>query len=144
MTTIGRRPHSNALRSTKRVCGSGPSAASTSSRHAVGHLQDAFDLAAEVGVARRVDDVDLGAADVQGDVLGQDGDAAFAFQVVGVENARRPRSSLSRNMPDWRMHLIDERGFAMIDVGDDGDVANVGSLGKSPWWHGSHFRIILR
>src|SRR5438067_852298 len=31
MTTMGRRPNSNALRSTKRVCGSGPSAASTSS-----------------------------------------------------------------------------------------------------------------
>ena len=44
---------------------------------AVGHVQHALDLAAEVGVAGRVDDVDLGAADLQGDVLGQDGDAAL-------------------------------------------------------------------
>ena len=33
---------------------------------AVGHLEDALDLAAEVGVAGRVDDVDLGAADRAG------------------------------------------------------------------------------
>ena len=41
-----------------------PSAASTSSKAAVGHLEDALDLAAEVGVAGRVDDVDLGVAEL--------------------------------------------------------------------------------
>ena len=107
MTTIGRRPHSNALRSTKRVCGSGPSAASTSSKAAVGHLEDALDLAAEVGVAGRVDDVDLDVAELEGDVLGQDGDAALAFQVVGVEDqavlaADELVEFLARNRPDWR------------------------------------------
>ena len=69
---------------------------------AVGHLQDALDFAAEVGVAGRVDDVDLGVAELQGDVLGQDGDAALAFEVVGVEDAARRAASLSRNRPDWR------------------------------------------
>ncbi len=54
---------------------------------AVGHVEDALDLAAEVGVAGRVDDVDLGVAHLQGDVLGQDGDAALAFEVVGIEDA---------------------------------------------------------
>ena len=29
-------------------------------QHAIDHAQDALDLAAEIGVARRVDDVDLG------------------------------------------------------------------------------------
>ena len=53
---------------------------------AVGHLQHAFDFAAEVGVARRVDDVDLGAADGEGDVFGEDGDAALPFQIVGIED----------------------------------------------------------
>ena len=95
------------MRSTKRVCGSGPSAASTSSRQPSAILQDALDLAAEVGVAGRVDDVDLGVAEREGDVLGQDGDAALALEVVGVEDqavlaAREPVQLLARNRPDWR------------------------------------------
>ena len=70
-------------------------------------MQDALDLAAEVGVARRVDDVDLGAADLEGDVLGQDGDAALAFQIVGIEDqavlaAGELVQLLARNRPDWR------------------------------------------
>ena len=66
MTTMGRRPHSNALRSTKRVCGMTALGGVDEQQAAVGHLQDALDLAAEVGVAGRVDDVDLGAADAAG------------------------------------------------------------------------------
>ena len=130
MTTMGRRPHSNALRSTKRVCGRRPSAASTSSKAAVGHLEDALDLAAEVGVARRVDDVDLGVADLQGDVLGQDGDAALALQIVGVEDeavlaAVELLQLFLAEQAGLAQHLIDQRGFAVIDVGDDRHIANV-------------------
>ncbi len=66
MTTMGRRPHSNALRSTKRVCGMRPLGGVHQQQGAVGHLQDALDLAAEVGVAGRVDDVDLGVAERSG------------------------------------------------------------------------------
>ena len=53
---------------------------------AVGHLERALDLAAEIGVAGRIDQVDLGVAVLDGDVLGQDGDAPFPLEVVGVEN----------------------------------------------------------
>ena len=54
---------------------------------AVGHLEDAFDFAAEVGVAGRVDDVDLvlaaGFVDVPDSaVFAEDGDSAFAFEGV--------------------------------------------------------------
>ena len=96
---------------------------------AVGHLENAFDLAAEVGVAGRVDDVDLGAADGQGDVLGQDRDAAFAFQVVGVEDSISPPAVRpSRNRPDWRMQLVDQGRFAMVNVSDDGHIAEIRPL----------------
>ncbi len=47
-------------------------------QHAIDHGQGALDLAAEVGVAGRVDDVDLGAFVEDGRVLGQDRDAALA------------------------------------------------------------------
>src|SRR5207302_9334091 len=86
---------------------------------AVGHLQHALDLAAEIGVAGRVDDVDLGAADLQGDVLGQDGDAALALQGVGIEDARFAQLALAE-LAGLLEHLIDQRRFAVIDVGDNG------------------------
>ena len=42
---------------------------------AVGHVEHAFHFTAEVGVARSVDDVDLGVPIVDRYVLGKDGDA---------------------------------------------------------------------
>ena len=43
-------------------------------RNAVDHLQHALDLAAEVGVARGIDDVDLHALVGAGAVFGQNGE----------------------------------------------------------------------
>ena len=91
-------------------------------------LQDALDLAAEVGVAGRVDEVDLDVAEREGDVLGQDGDAALALQVVGVEDALLRRSSLVAEQAGLPQHLIDQRRLAVVDVGDDGHIADVVSL----------------
>ncbi len=45
---------------------------------AVHHLEGALDLATKVGVARRIDNVDLGVVELDGRVLGQNGDAALA------------------------------------------------------------------
>ena len=90
----------------------------------VGHPQHALDLAAEVGVAGRVDDVDLHAAVGDGDVLGQDRDPPFALQVVGVEDllADQLRIAVAAALAQ---HAIDERRLAVVDVGDNGDVADV-------------------
>ncbi len=60
----------------------GPSNASTTKQRAVSHLEDALDLAAEVGMARSVDDVNLHALVLDGDVLRQNGNAALALLVV--------------------------------------------------------------
>ena len=112
------------MRSTKRVCGSGPSDGVDEQQHAVDHRQPALDLAAEVGVAGRVDDVELDVAVADRGVLGEDRDALLALEVhrvhdalvdvlVGAEGARLPE------------HGVDERRLAVVDVGDDGDVAEV-------------------
>src|SRR5262249_15018758 len=87
----------------------------------VRHLEHALDLAAEVGVARRVDDVDLDAADGERDVFRQDGDAAFAFEIVGIEDeavlsAGEAVELFAAELSGLAHHLIDERGLAMIDV----------------------------
>ena len=93
-------------------------------QHAVDHRQNALDLAAEVGVTRRVDDVDVRIAIFDRAVLGDDGDPAFALEVVAVHHpledvlVRRERARLHQQ-------LVDQGRLAMIDVGDDRDVAKL-------------------
>ena len=90
--------------------------------HAVDHRQRPLDLAAEVGVARRVDDVDQQVVVVDGGVLRQNRDAALALELVAVHRAlgdalvRAERAALVQQR-------VDQRGLAVVDVGDDGDVA---------------------
>ena len=91
---------------------------------AVHHRQAALDLAAEVRVARRVDDVDLEAAVAHGRVLGEDRDALLALEVHRVEHALGHVLVLPEGagLPE---HGVDERRLPVVDVGDDRDVADV-------------------
>src|SRR5580700_7185914 len=91
---------------------------------AIDHFEGAFDFAAEVGVARSVDDVDLLAFVVDGGVFGEDGDAALALQLVRVHDAVGD-GFVSAEGAGLAEELIDEGGLAVVDVGDDGDVANL-------------------
>ena len=102
---------------------------------AVGHVEHPLHLAAEVGVAGGVDDVDLYARVGDGRVLGEDGDAALALQIVGVEDeAARGR----RVAEDVRLleQAVDEGRLAVVDVGDDGDVAQVRGIS-------GHLRLLV-
>ena len=89
--------------------------------NAVHHLESAFYLAAEVRVARGVDDVDLVVVIIEGGILRKNCDAALFFEVAGVHDAfgdglvRAEGTALAQ-------HGVDQSGLAMIDVGDDGDV----------------------
>ncbi len=91
---------------------------------AVDHAHDALDLAAEVGVAGGVHDVDVVAVVLERGVLGTDGDAFFALQVHGVHHAL-VRFLVGAEGAGLAQQAIDERGLAMIDVGDDGDVSDL-------------------
>ena len=66
---------------------------------AVDECQGPFDLAAEVGVAGSVDEVDAGPAPLDRRGLGEDGDPAFALLVVGVEDALDTPSRGRRTRP---------------------------------------------
>ncbi len=93
---------------------------------AINHAEDSLDFAAEVGVTWGVDDVDPRlagrAVPKHRSGLGQDGDASLALLVVGIHRPFRVRF-VGAEDPGLSQHLVDEGGFAMIDVGDDGDVA---------------------
>ena len=90
----------------------------------VGHAQNPLHLAAEIGMARGVDDVDLHALPFHRDVLGKNGDAAFFFQIVGIQNAFA-RELAGAKLPALPEETVNQSRLAMIDVGDDGDIANV-------------------
>src|SRR5690606_10546376 len=81
-------------------------------------------LAAEVRVPGGIDDVDAVAVPVDGGVLGQDGDAAFLFLVVAVHHALAQLVAFAEGA-GLLQQLVDEGGLAMVDVGDDGDIAQV-------------------
>ena len=107
-------------------------------QHAVDHRQPALDLAAEVRVPGRVDDVELRVAVLDRGVLGEDRDALLALEVhrvhdavvdvlVGAEGAGLPQ------------HRVDQRRLAVVDVGDDRDVAQVVSA-----LHGGNLDTVWR
>src|SRR5699024_5335828 len=99
--------------------------------HTVDHRQRTLDLTAEVGVAGGVDDVDhrdrtVRVVPVHRGVLGQDGDALLPLQVAGVHHPvyRLGTFGEGAGLPE---HRVDQGGLAVVDVGDDGDVAKIGA-----------------
>jgi hypothetical protein len=93
-------------------------------QHAVDHRQGALDLAAEIGVAGGVDDVDLDAVPVDGGVLREDRDPALALEVHRVHHARLDLGALAERAALVE-HRVDERRLPVVDVGDDRDIAQV-------------------
>ena len=91
---------------------------------AIDHAEGAFDFAAEIGVAGGVHDVDFGVVEKESGVLGENGDAALAFEVIGIHDAL-DEFLIGAKDAALAKHGVDESGFAVVDVGDDSDIAYV-------------------
>ena len=89
---------------------------------AIDHREDALDLAAEIGVARGVDDVHARVVPQDRRGFRQDRDAALFFQIVGVHHAFGDALVLPERAGLFQ-ELVDKGGLAMIDVRDDRDIA---------------------
>jgi len=88
------------------------------------HVENAFDFAAEIGVARRVDDVDARLFPVERGHFGQDGDAALALEIVRIHGALGHFLVLAERA-GLGQQPVDQRGFAVVDVGNNRDVAQI-------------------
>jgi hypothetical protein len=80
-------------------------------------------------VAGRVHDVDLDVLVGDGGVLGEDGDAALALEVVGIHHALGHALVVAEGV-GLLEQAVHERGLAVVHVRDDGDVAEVRALGE--------------
>ena len=90
--------------------------------HAVHHRERSLHLSAEVGVARRVDDVDEHVVVMDRCVLRQNRDAALTLELVAVHRPLRD-ALVGAEHAALVQQRIDERRLAVIDVSDNGDVA---------------------
>ncbi len=90
---------------------------------AIDHLERALHLAAKIGVSGRIHDIDFYACVKHSRVLGKDGNTALAFQIVRVHDALGHGLVVAEGAA-LAKHGVNQRGLAVVHVGDDGDVAN--------------------
>src|SRR5680860_307609 len=91
---------------------------------AVNHAEDALNLTAEIGMARRVDDIDAGTVPEDGGDLGEDGDAPLAFEVVRIH---RPLGHplIFAEGAGLLQETVDQGGLPMVYMRDDGNIAEI-------------------
>ena len=102
--------------------GHGPLSGVHQQDNAVNHLQNTLYLAAEIGVARSVYNVDFRVAVANGGVFGQDGNAALPLQVVGVHD---PVYGLLI-LPIYTAlleHFVHQGGLAVVNMGNNGNIS---------------------
>jgi len=112
------RPHEHVTR-----LGHGTFVGVDQQEHRVDHAEHALDLAAEVGVAGRVDDVDQIALPLDGAVLAADRDAALALEVVAVHDALGDFLVFSEGS-SLAQELVHQGRLPVVDVGYDGDISD--------------------
>ena len=88
--------------------------------HTVHHFENAFDFPAEVGVSGGIDNVDFGISVTDGGIFCKNGNTAFPFKVTGIQYTFH--NFLIFALPE---HFIHQRGFTVIHVGDNGNVAQM-------------------
>ncbi|CUS37286.1 conserved hypothetical protein [Candidatus Nitrospira nitrificans] len=95
-------------------------------QHPIHHAQRAFHFTAEIGMARRIDDVDFHPVVDDAGIFGPDRDPTLPFLIHRIHDALAHIVDLAM---DVRLaeHGIDQGCFAVIDVGDDGYIPNITS-----------------
>ncbi len=95
--------------------------------HAVDHLQHTLYLAAEIRMARGIDDIDLRILIKYGRVLGQDGDAPLPLDIVGIHNALC-HFLIGPEHAALLQKLVYQSGLAMVNMGNDCNISHIFSF----------------
>jgi hypothetical protein len=74
-------------------------------------------------MAGSVNNIDLVSAMMNREVFGKNRYAALFFEIIGVHDSFGDCFVCSE-YPGMFQHCIDQRGLAMINMGDDGDVTD--------------------
>ena len=88
------------------------------------HIQHTFHLAAEVGVSRRVNDINLCTLIIDRDVLGENRDTSFTLQFIVIQNQVASLLILTKEI-SGEQHLIDQRRLSVVHVRNNRNVSNV-------------------
>ena len=91
--------------------------------NAVDHLQDPLYLAAKVGVARSIHNVDLVIFIVYGSVFCQNGDAPLPLQIAGVHDPIHSGLIFPIDAA-LLQHFVNQGGLTVVNVGDDGNISD--------------------
>ena len=91
---------------------------------AVDHFENTFDFSAEIGMARRIDDIDLYTIICYSGIFRKNRDASLSFEVVGIHDSFYHRLIFAVNAALLE-HFVYECRLTMIDVRDDGDVSEI-------------------
>lgn len=91
---------------------------------AVHHFHNPLHLGTEVSVTRGIDDVDRVALPENRGVLRLNGDAFFPLKIHRVHRTLLGGLVVTVCATGLQ-ELVDEGGFAMVNVGDDGEVADL-------------------
>ena len=100
--------------------------------HAGDHFQHPFDFAAEIRVARRVDNIDLRVPVLNRGIFRQNRNAPFLLDVAGVHDPLRYHLIVTEHAGLPEEH-IDQGGLSMINVGNDGYISNISLFHKLPF-----------
>ena len=110
--------------------------------HTVHHGQRTFHFAAKVRVSGGVHDVDVRAFPGHSAVLGQNRDATFFFNRVVVHHGIDHFFVVGKGAR-LAQQLVHHGGFAMVHVGDDGDVADLLATHGSLSFYRFKFQFVI-
>ena len=106
----------------------------------IDHLQNTLNLAAEVGMARRVHNIDFGIPIIYSSILGHDRDTALTFQVIGVHDAFNNFLVFTVHAR-LLQHFVHQRRFAVVDMRNNGYISQLIHLIRSFLYTKSNFNI---
>ncbi|EJX06427.1 hypothetical protein EVA_05464 [gut metagenome] len=92
-------------------------------QNAVHHREDTFNFTAEVRVPRGVNDINVAAFVFNGTVLGQNGNAAFLFNITGVHHAFGNLLVVTEGTGTLQK-TVNHRGLTVVNVGNDRNITD--------------------